>query len=88
MLGGSSFIFSSDLTQRLPPPHTHTHSKTGLISEAKGAELDSAVGPTPMTTGPPGDLEVLRAEALELNQNAAVRDAILADLEPVRRRKD
>ena len=57
---------------------------TGLISEAKGAELDSAVGPTPMTTGPSGDVELLRAEALELNKNTAVREAILADLEPVR----
>ena len=72
------------MTDLRPNTHTHTRIKSGLISDAKGAELDSAVGPTPMTTGPSGDVELLRAEALELNQNTAVRDAILADLEPVR----
>lgn len=56
---------------------------TGLLDASKGAELDAAVGPTPMTTGPQGDVELLRSEALLLNADAAVRDAVLADIEPV-----
>ena len=36
-----------------------------------------------MTTGPQGDVELLRSEALLLNADAAVRDAVLADIEPV-----
>ena len=36
-----------------------------------------------MTTGPTGDVELLRSEALLLNADAAVRDAVLADIEPV-----
>ena len=37
-----------------------------------------------MTTGPSGDVALLRSEAQLLNANAAVKEAILADLEPVR----
>ena len=55
----------------------------GLLNASKGAELDAVVGPTPMTTGPQGDVELLRSEALLLNADAAVRDAVLADIEPV-----
>jgi hypothetical protein len=55
----------------------------GLLSESKGKELDDALGAAPMTTGPVGDVEYLRAEAIELNSNAALKEAILADLEPV-----
>ena len=36
-----------------------------------------------MTSGPIGDVEFLRAEALELNSNTALKEAILADIEPV-----
>ena len=36
-----------------------------------------------LTAGPAGDVEYLRAEAIELNSNAALKEAILADLEPV-----
>ena len=55
----------------------------GLISESKGKELDDALGPAPMTSGPVGNVDYLRAEALELNSNTALKEAILADLEPV-----
>ena len=37
-----------------------------------------------MTTGPSGDVALLRAEAVFLNADPAVKEAILADLEPVR----
>ena len=56
----------------------------GLITPEKGQQLDQTVGPTPMTTGPSGDVALLRAEAVFLNADPAVKEAILADLEPVR----
>lgn len=37
-----------------------------------------------MTSGPVGDVDYLRKEAIELNLNIALKEAILADLEPVR----
>ena len=54
-----------------------------MLSESKGKELDDALGPAPMTSGPIGDVEYLRAEAIELNSNTVLKEAILADLEPV-----
>lgn len=68
------FLHPSQHPSSLPP---------GLLSESKGKELDDALGAAPMTAGPAGDVEYLRAEAIELNSNAALKEAILADLEPV-----
>lgn len=68
------FLHPSQHPSSLPP---------GLLSESKGKELDDALGAAPMTAGPAGDVEYLRAEAFELNSNAALKEAILADLEPV-----
>lgn len=57
-------------------------AKRGLISMEKGEALDQALGPTPQSTGPV-DVELLRSEALALNDSAAIKEAILQDLSPV-----
>jgi long-chain acyl-CoA synthetase len=58
-------------------------AQRGLISTEKGEELNKAVGLTPMTTGPEGDVALLTAETTLIGTDTAVRNAILADLEPL-----
>ena len=52
----------------------------GFIDAAKGKELESILGPTPTSTGPAGDVEILRAQSALLRENSQLKEALNADL--------
>jgi long-chain acyl-CoA synthetase len=54
--------------------------KEGFLSAEKGKMLDKILGPTPTSTGPAGDVEVLRQEAASLRENPKFKEAIMADI--------
>lgn len=54
--------------------------RRGFIDPAKGKELENILGPTPTSTGPAGDVEILRAESKLLRENKELKEALNADL--------
>ena len=52
----------------------------GLVSETEGKILEAIVGPTPMTTGPAGEIEDLRTARRKLAANDKVKAAVMAEL--------
>ena len=52
----------------------------GLISIEEGQRLEAVIGPTPMTTGPAGNVEDLRSAGIALAGDARVKAAVLAEL--------
>lgn len=52
----------------------------GLISKAESDTLEQVIGPTPTSTGPVGDLSVLRKFADQLNKNPEIMKVIMDDI--------
>jgi long-chain acyl-CoA synthetase len=55
----------------------------GLISKEKALHLMSIIGSTPTSTGPVGDVEVLRTEADLLHANPTAYNAVMEDIQKI-----
>lgn len=53
-------------------------ARLGLIDPAEGKNLESILGLTPTSSGPAGDVQVLRDVGKRLNEDAAVKAAVTA----------
>ena len=58
-------------------------AEAGLIDKKLGQKLSQIVGPTPVTTGPMGDLAVLKKAAKDISKMPAVRQAVQQQLDVV-----
>jgi long-chain acyl-CoA synthetase len=57
--------------------------KRGFLDAAKGKELRSILGPTPTSTGPAGDVGVLRSVGADLRVSAALKAALMAEVRDI-----
>lgn len=54
--------------------------RRGFLDAGRGKELERVLGPTPTSTGPAGDVNVLRTVSAELRENIKLKEELMADV--------